>query len=241
MIGLLCAVACLAQEPGEWEIGASVGYGWYHDGSIYGAGETIQAGIRNRFAAGAVLGEDLYDYISGEFRWLYQDGHPFIQGPGFKTDIQGNSNTFTYDALFYFRPKHRRLRPFVAAGAGAKDYVIAGPAPVPQPVPTIATLATEDHMEVRGRRGRRGQISGTAARPDPRRFPRLSDHLPPRPDYARARQHRPRRVPAIYGFVRRQRVVLRAVSVSYYLPRKPLTFSQRRRGKLLSRYERMET
>lgn len=144
LIGLLCAVACLAQEPGEWEIGASVGYGWYRDGSIYGAGETIQAGIRNRFAAGAVLGEDLYNYISGEFRWLYQDGHPFIQGPGFKTDIQGNSNTFTYDALFYFRPKRRRLRPFVAAGAGAKDYVIAGPAPLPQPVPAIATLATND-------------------------------------------------------------------------------------------------
>ncbi|HUB31644.1 MAG TPA: hypothetical protein VMA31_01400 [Bryobacteraceae bacterium] len=137
----------MAQEPGEWEVGGSVGYGWYRNGSIYGPGETIQAGIRNRFAAGAVVGEDLYNYVSGEVRWLYQDGHPFIQGPGFRTDIQGNSNTFTYDTLAYFRPKERRIRPFVAAGAGAKDYVIAGPAPLVQPVPTIATLATHDQWK----------------------------------------------------------------------------------------------
>ena len=144
LAGLLCATACFGQE---WEIGAAVGYGWYHDGSIYGPGETIQAGIRNRFAAGAVLGEDLYEHISGEVRWIYHDGHPFLQGPGFKTDIQGNSNTLTYDALFYTAPKRRRLRPFVAAGLGAKDYVIAGPAPVPQPVPTIALLTTEDQWK----------------------------------------------------------------------------------------------
>ncbi len=148
LAGILCAAACFAQDSGqEWEIGASVGYGWYRGGSIYGAGEDIQAGIRNRFAAGAVVGEDLYQYISGEVRWLYQDGHPFIQGPGFKSDIQGNSNTFTYDALFYARPKRKRLRPFVAAGAGAKYYVIAGPAPIVQPVPGIVTLTTQDQWK----------------------------------------------------------------------------------------------
>jgi hypothetical protein len=29
--------------------------------------------IRNRFAAGAVFGEDLYEHFSGEVRYLYHD------------------------------------------------------------------------------------------------------------------------------------------------------------------------
>ena len=37
-----------------------------------------------------------------------------------------------------------RWRPFLDGGAGAKDYVIAGPAPYPQPFPQIASLITND-------------------------------------------------------------------------------------------------
>jgi hypothetical protein len=52
--------------------------------------ETAQAGIRNRFVAGIRLGNEVIDYVSGEFRYLYHDGHAFLQAPGVKTDIQGN-------------------------------------------------------------------------------------------------------------------------------------------------------
>lgn len=142
--GILLASACFAQP---WEVGGFIGYGWYRNGTIFGPGESIQAGIRNRFAAGVVVGEDAYDHISGEFRWLYHDGHPFLSGSGSKVDIQGNSHTFTYDALFHlYSPKHR-LRPYVAAGAGAKLYVIAGPEPNPQPFAAIATLTSQDQWK----------------------------------------------------------------------------------------------
>ena len=59
------------------------------------------AGIRNRFAAGVVFGEDLYDHISGEIRYIYHDGHAFLSSGGVKTDMQGQSHTFTYDLLFH--------------------------------------------------------------------------------------------------------------------------------------------
>lgn len=141
---LLCAGACSAQA---YEFGGSIGYGEYRDGSIYGAGVQAKAGILNRFAAGAVFGEDLNDYISGETRYLYQDGHPFLSYSGVRTDIQGQSHAVTYDWLFQFRKRDRRFRPYLAGGLGAKGYVIAGPAPYPQPIPNIATLNTIDQWK----------------------------------------------------------------------------------------------
>jgi opacity protein-like surface antigen len=138
---LLTAAAC-GQE--QYEVGANIGYGFYRDGSIYSGAGTAQAGIRNRFAAGIVLGDDFSKYVSAEFHYLYQDGHPFLQATGVKTDIQGNSDALTADLLFHFKTREHRWRPFLAGGAGAKEYIIAGPEPYPQPIPQIASLTSND-------------------------------------------------------------------------------------------------
>jgi hypothetical protein len=130
------------------ELGGTIGYGIYRDGTIFGPGDTATAGIRNRFAAGAVFGEDLYNHISGEIRYLYQDGHPFVSSGGAKTDIQGQSHTVTYDLLFHVQPREGRLRFFAAGGAGIKGYVIAGPEPSPQPLSNLAILTTRDEWKL---------------------------------------------------------------------------------------------
>jgi hypothetical protein len=144
LIALLPAPWVCAQP---FEFGGAFGYGVYRNGTIFGPGSTIEAGIRNRFAAGAVFGEDLYEYLSGEIRYVYHDGHPFLQSGSGKVDIQGQSHTFTYDLLFHFQPRERRLRFFVAGGAGVKGYVIAGPAPSAQPFATIGRLTTRDEWK----------------------------------------------------------------------------------------------
>jgi opacity protein-like surface antigen len=130
------------------EIGADIGYGFYRSGTIYSAVGSAQVGIRNRFAAGIDLGYQFSDYVSGRFSYLYHDGHPFVQAPGVKTDIQGQSQALTVDVLFHFKRRDQRLRPFAAGGVGAKDYVIAGPEPFPQPIPQIAVLTTNDIWKV---------------------------------------------------------------------------------------------
>jgi opacity protein-like surface antigen len=141
---LVCALMAAPPILAQYEFGGSIGYGIYRNGTVFGAGSTAEAGIRNRFAAGAVFGEEMYDYISGEVRYLYQDGHPFVSSCATKTDIQGQSQTFTYDLLFHFEPRERRLRFFAAGGAGAKGYIIAGPAPTVQPLANVVTLTTQD-------------------------------------------------------------------------------------------------
>jgi opacity protein-like surface antigen len=146
LLAILFGGAIFAQD--QFEIGANVGYGFYRDGTIFSAVGTADAGIRNRFAAGIILGEEMTDYVSGEFRYLYHDGHPFLDAPGVKADIQGNSDALTYALLFHFKKREHRWRPFLAGGVGAKEYVIAGPAPFPQPIPQIASLTTNDVWKV---------------------------------------------------------------------------------------------
>ena len=132
----------------QYEIGANVGYGWYRNGSIYSPGGTGTAGIRNRFGAGLTIGDEFSKYVSAEFRYLYHDGHPFLEAPGVNTDIQGQSHAVTSELLFHFKTREHRLRPFFSGGVGAKDYVIAGPEPFPQPIPQIANLTANDVWKV---------------------------------------------------------------------------------------------
>jgi opacity protein-like surface antigen len=140
LIPLLLASTALAQ----WEVGAVGGYGWYRNARISAPGTNAEAGVRNRFVAGVILADQPHEYLAGEFRYLFHDGDPFFETGGVRSNIQGQSHTLTYELLVHLIHSEARIRPFVAAGAGAKGYVVAGPAPIPQPAPGIATLETRD-------------------------------------------------------------------------------------------------
>ncbi len=145
LVAMMFGLAAFGQQ---YEAGADIGYGVYRNGTIYSGSESAVAGIRNRFAAGIDLGNEFSNYISGQFCYLYHDGHPFLEAPGVKSDIQGQSHALTLELLFHFKPRRERWRPFVAGGAGAKEYVIAGPEPFPQPIPEVASLTTNDVWKV---------------------------------------------------------------------------------------------
>lgn len=137
LVLFFCASACFAQS---WEFGGVLGYGSYRGVRVNGPGAEAAAGIRNRFAAGATVTENLYDHLSGEIRYLYQDGDPFLTLGARTGNIQGQSHSFTYEALIHPRSREYRLRPFAAVGAGAKLYRATGPEPSPQPAPAEASL-----------------------------------------------------------------------------------------------------
>jgi hypothetical protein len=142
---LLFAASAFAQD---WEAGGSIGYGWYRQARINGPGAEAQVGIQNRFTAGAVLTEDLYDHLSGEIRYIYQDGDPYLSLAGARANIQGQSHSFLYDVLFHLKNRDQRLRPFLATGVGAKLYRTTGPAPAVQPAPAVASLAGQDQWRL---------------------------------------------------------------------------------------------
>lgn len=104
--------------------------------------------MRNRFATGIDLTYDFSNYVAAQFSYLYHDGHPFLEAPGVKADIQGQSQALTMGLLFHLKPKNSRFRPFLLGAAGAKGYIVAGPEPFPQPVPEIAMLTDNDVWKV---------------------------------------------------------------------------------------------
>jgi opacity protein-like surface antigen len=144
---VLCAPACFAQD---YEVGGFAGYGFYRHATIIGPGASVQAGVQNRFVGGAVISEQLYDYISGEIRYLYHDGDPFISAGGKRVDIQGHSQSFHYDMLFFVRKREAQLRPFIAVGGGAKWYTVSGPVPKPNGLGGIASVTTRDQWKFLG-------------------------------------------------------------------------------------------
>jgi hypothetical protein len=148
LAAVLLASIAMGQDVDRFQAGALIGYGFYRNGSIFSSEGTAEAGIRNRFAAGILLGYDFQEYVSCEFRYLYHDGHPFLQAPGTRVDIQGQSQALTGSLLFHFHDRTHRWRPYAIAGAGAKGYIIAGPEPFPQPIPQIASLIANDVWKV---------------------------------------------------------------------------------------------
>jgi hypothetical protein len=141
LAGLICASACLAQN---YEIGGAVGFGAYRNGSIVSPAGTATAGFRNGVAASGVFGEDLYRHLSGEVRYLYQDGASFLSMGGAKGSMGAQSHALHYDVLLHLKPRGDRIRPYAAGGAGGKFYETTGRIPTPQPLPGIAALTAQN-------------------------------------------------------------------------------------------------
>lgn len=142
---LFLATAAFAQQ---WQMGGSIGYGWNRNVRVNGPGAEATIGIRNRFTAGAVATEDLYEHISGEVRYVYHDGDPFVSFGGRSANVQGQSHSFTYDTLLHLRGREERLRPFFAGGIGAKLFRITGPEPSPQVAPRIVSLVEQNEWKL---------------------------------------------------------------------------------------------
>jgi hypothetical protein len=145
LVAFLWASAGFAQQ---YEFGGAIGYGINRDARISSSSGEATVGIRNRFAAGAVFCEDLYNYFSGEIRYVYHDGDPFLSAGGRTGNIQGQSHTFSYDFLFHLRDRDQRLRPYAVMGLGAKYYRTTGPEPSPQPATQIADLVRANHWRL---------------------------------------------------------------------------------------------
>ena len=92
---------------------------------------------------GVVFGQNLYEYVGGEVRWLYQFGGPQLKSNGLETNSTGYSNLITYDLLFHITHRESKVRPYVAGGAGVKIYTGSQRKVVSQPFLPSAVLRPE--------------------------------------------------------------------------------------------------
>jgi hypothetical protein len=145
-IALALSSACMAQVNG-WEVGGAVGFGVMRNASIDNATGSATAGLDNRFVAGAVVGEDLYQHFSGELRYVFRDDDLVLKSGGQKVNMDGDSHLIHYDVLFHPTTKEARIRPFFAAGAGIRLFRGTGQEYVNQPFSDFALLTKTNEVK----------------------------------------------------------------------------------------------
>lgn len=143
---MFTAVLAGARARGQnWEAGAAIGFGFYHDTSLSSAAEAGRAGFGPRFALGAVVGRRLGRHFSVEGRYTFQDGDPEIVSGSTRASLDGDASSLLGEAVYSPRRREARVQPFVAAGAGIKWYRGTGTPAAVEPLAELATLhrATE--------------------------------------------------------------------------------------------------
>ncbi|HKE24485.1 MAG TPA: acyloxyacyl hydrolase [Bryobacteraceae bacterium] len=139
LLSLLLAgfsISCLAQQ---WEIGGAAGYGWPLEASVTGAPNPFHAGFPARAAFGVMWDENMYNYIGGEFQYLFRLGGSQLRSNGITESASGYSNILVYNLMIHMKPRESKFRPFVAAGAGIRIFTNSSTL-VPQPLLTTAVL-----------------------------------------------------------------------------------------------------
>lgn len=138
-VALALASACMAQER-EWEVGAAGGFGFMRNATINNPTGSVSAGFDNRFAAGVVIGQDLYQHFGGEVRYTFRDNDLVLKGAGQKVNMDGTSHLVHYDLVVYALGKSSRIRPFAAAGGGIRLFGGTGHEYTNQPFGDFALL-----------------------------------------------------------------------------------------------------
>ena len=132
--------ACIAQT---WEIGAAGGYGLYRNVTASSSAGSAKAGFSSSPELSVVGTQNKWGYFGGEARYTYALGGPKIDS----VTMSGDSHAFTYEFLVYGNRKGAAVRPFLAAGAGAKLYRGTGTEQAFQPLSGIAVLThTQDFL-----------------------------------------------------------------------------------------------
>lgn len=143
-ISLAVASSCLAQE---WEVGGAAGFGIYRNATVRNGSGSASAGFDNGFAAGVVIGQDLYDHFSGEVRYTFRDGDLKLSQSGQKAVMNGDSHAIHYDVLLHAMPRSARVRPYAAVGGGIRLFRGTGKESASQPLSDFALLTRTEEVK----------------------------------------------------------------------------------------------
>ncbi|HLH00159.1 MAG TPA: outer membrane beta-barrel protein [Bryobacteraceae bacterium] len=141
---MLVACGCFAQS---WSVGGAAGYGFYNNATITNAGGSAEAGFAPRVAASAVLGQNVGNYFGGELRYTYRGDEAQLRSGGRQVNMDGQTHAIHYDFLVYATPRGTKIRPYAAAGAGIKRYMITDSEPLSQSLGNFAMLTHASQVE----------------------------------------------------------------------------------------------
>ena len=80
------------------------------------------------------LGHNMYNHVGGEIRYTFLYNNMKIESGSAKATFGSQAHVFHYDFLIHATPTDAGVRPYVAIGAGVKQYRGTGDEQVPSPL-----------------------------------------------------------------------------------------------------------
>jgi hypothetical protein len=137
---LACWLATGVAYAQEWEVGAIGGFGYAPDFTVKGPSGSATTGLKNGPVVGAFGGDDAYDHWSVEARYLYRFSNLKLSSGSTSLDFGAHTHILNADALFHFRPRTSRIRPYLVFGGGIKLLEGTGAASASQPLGNLVAL-----------------------------------------------------------------------------------------------------
>lgn len=140
---LACVVAALAALPAmaqKWEFGGGGGGSIYRSQAVSGSVADAKAGFDSNYAITGVLAHNNHKYLGGEIRYVYEKNDLMVSAGGAKATFGGSSQAIHYDVVIHATARGSKVRPFIAAGGGVKQYRGTGTEVVSQPLANVALL-----------------------------------------------------------------------------------------------------
>jgi hypothetical protein len=145
---VVCFAAAMAPfaMAQKWEFGGGVGGGFYTAQDVTNSGTSASAKINSNLAGSVWMANNTQSRWGGELRFDYQLGSLDLNSAGTGTTFAAHTYGIHYDALWYAAPNGSKIRPFVAAGVGAKVYVGTGAPQAFQPLSNYALLTHDQDV-----------------------------------------------------------------------------------------------
>jgi len=144
LLALALPAACYAQRG---YIGGAAGYSVAKGLTVTNAAGSAETGLKPGAALGAFAGHNLYDYFSGELRYLYRFSDLKLSSGGTEITFSGMSHAVHYDLLIFGRGRDAPVRPFAAVGGGVRYYRGTGKEHAVQPLSTFAILTKTSEVK----------------------------------------------------------------------------------------------
>lgn len=136
---ILAAGPLGAQQP-KWHLGVLAGYALAPAATAAQGGEQAETGFKAGAVLGAQGGQDLYEHLGGEFRYVFRFSDLKVSRAGTQVRFSGRSQTVHYDLLVFARGRAAPVRPYVAVGGGVRIYQGTGEEAAFQPLSRFAIL-----------------------------------------------------------------------------------------------------
>jgi len=137
VVSAVFATLAMAQR---WEFGGGAGGGFYISDDITSPAGNASGKITTNLDASVWLGNNGAGHWGGELRYDFQLGDLELTSGGTKATFAAQTHSIHYDVVWNFTTPEAAVRPFVAVGAGIKDYVGTGTQVAYQPLEGIALL-----------------------------------------------------------------------------------------------------